>query len=76
MVDKDALAFRKKLRRAEVEREILRKDKALAETAALLGLTSSTVSSYTKNIYGKLAVSSRSEAVYEATRMGLINSRS
>jgi DNA-binding NarL/FixJ family response regulator len=46
------------------------------ETAALLGLTSSTVSSYTKNIYGKLAVSSRSEAVYEATRMGLINSRS
>jgi DNA-binding NarL/FixJ family response regulator len=47
-----------------------------AETAALLGLTSSTVSSYTKNIYGKLAVSSRSEAVYEATRMGLINSGS
>ena len=47
-----------------------------AETAALLGLTSSTVSSYTKNIYGKLAVSSRSEAVYEAPRMGLINSRS
>jgi DNA-binding NarL/FixJ family response regulator len=47
-----------------------------AETAALLGLTSSTVSSYTKNIYGKLAVSSRSEAVYEATRMGLINTRS
>lgn len=47
-----------------------------AETAALLGLTSSTVSSYTKNIYGKLAVSSRSEAVYEATRMGLINARS
>ncbi len=47
-----------------------------AETAALLGLTASTVSSYTKNIYGKLAVSSRSEAVYEATRMGLINSRS
>ncbi len=47
-----------------------------AETAQLLGLTSSTVSSYTKNIYGKLAVSSRSEAVYEATRMGLINARS
>jgi DNA-binding NarL/FixJ family response regulator len=46
------------------------------ETAALLGLTASTVSSYTKNIYGKLAVRSRSEAVYEATRMGLINSRS
>jgi DNA-binding NarL/FixJ family response regulator len=43
------------------------------EIAALLTLTPSTVSSYTKNIYEKLAVSSRSEAVYEATRMGLIS---
>jgi DNA-binding NarL/FixJ family response regulator len=43
------------------------------EIAALLSLTPSTVSSYTKNIYEKLAVSSRSEAVYEATRMGLIS---
>ncbi|MGH8178590.1 MAG: response regulator [Steroidobacter sp.] len=43
------------------------------ETADLLGLMASTVSSYTKNIYEKLAVSSRSAAVYEATRMGLIN---
>jgi DNA-binding NarL/FixJ family response regulator len=43
------------------------------EIAALLNLTASTVSSYTKNIYEKLAVSSRSEAVYEATRMGLIS---
>ena len=43
------------------------------EIAALLSLTASTVSSYTKNIYEKLAVSSRSEAVYEATRMGLIS---
>jgi DNA-binding NarL/FixJ family response regulator len=46
------------------------------ETAGLLGLTASTVSSYTKNIYEKLAVGSRSEAIYEATRMGLINSQS
>jgi len=45
------------------------------EIAALIGLTASTVSSYTKNIYAKLAVSSRSEAVYEATRMGLIDSQ-
>jgi DNA-binding NarL/FixJ family response regulator len=43
-----------------------------AETAALLGLTPSTVGSYTKTIYEKLAVGSRSEAVYEATRLGLI----
>jgi DNA-binding NarL/FixJ family response regulator len=44
-----------------------------AETASLLGLTQSTVGSYTKTIYEKLAVGSRSEAVYEATRLGLIN---
>jgi DNA-binding NarL/FixJ family response regulator len=44
-----------------------------AETASLLGLTQSTIGSYTKTIYEKLAVGSRSEAVYEATRLGLID---
>ena len=44
-----------------------------AETASLLGLSASTVGSYTKTIYEKLAVGSRSEAVYEATRLGLID---
>lgn len=44
-----------------------------AETAVLLGLTSSTIGSYTKTIYEKLAVGSRSEAVFEATRLGLID---
>ncbi len=44
-----------------------------AETASLLGLSTSTVGSYTKTIYEKLAVGSRSEAVYEATRLGLID---
>jgi DNA-binding NarL/FixJ family response regulator len=43
-----------------------------AETAGLLGLTPSTVGSYTKTLYEKLAVGSRSEAVFEATRLGLI----
>lgn len=43
-----------------------------AETASALGLSASTVGSYTKTIYEKLAVGSRSEAVFEATRMGLI----
>jgi DNA-binding NarL/FixJ family response regulator len=43
------------------------------EIAGLLSLTPSTVSSYTKTIYEKLAVSSRSEAVYEATRIGLLS---
>jgi DNA-binding NarL/FixJ family response regulator len=44
-----------------------------AETATLLGLSSSTIGSYTKTIYEKLAVGSRSEAVFEATRLGLID---
>ena len=44
-----------------------------AETAELLGLTPSTIGSYTKTIYEKLAVGSRSEAVFEATRLGLID---
>jgi DNA-binding NarL/FixJ family response regulator len=44
-----------------------------AETASLLGLSSSTIGSYTKTIYQKLAVGSRSEAVFEATRLGLID---
>jgi DNA-binding CsgD family transcriptional regulator len=43
-----------------------------AETASLLGLTPSTVASYTKTLYEKLAVGSRSEAVFEATRLGLL----
>ena len=43
-----------------------------AETASALGLSASTVGSYTKTIYEKLAVGSRSEAVFEATRLGLI----
>jgi len=46
-----------------------------AETASALGLSASTVGSYTKTIYEKLAVGSRSEAVFEATRMGLIVER-
>ena len=43
------------------------------EIARMLGISGATVSSYTKKIYGKLAVHSRSEAVYEASRLGLID---
>lgn len=42
------------------------------EIAQLLGLSSNTIASYTKKIYEKLAVSSRSEAIYEASRLGLL----
>jgi DNA-binding CsgD family transcriptional regulator len=31
-----------------------------------------TVQTHIKNLYGKLAVHSKSEAVFEATRMGLL----
>lgn len=43
-----------------------------AETAALLGLMPNTIGSYTKTLYSKLAVGSRSEAVFEAMRLGLL----
>ncbi|MEM9301044.1 MAG: response regulator transcription factor [Pseudomonadota bacterium] len=43
-----------------------------AEVADLLGITVNTVASYTRKIYEKLAVSSRAEALFEATRLGLL----
>jgi DNA-binding NarL/FixJ family response regulator len=44
-----------------------------AEIAQMLSLSANTIASYTKHIYDKLAVSSRSEAIYEASRLGLID---
>jgi DNA-binding NarL/FixJ family response regulator len=43
-----------------------------AETAALLGLQPGTVHSHLKSIYRKLEVRSKTEAVFEATRLGLL----
>jgi len=45
-----------------------------AETARYLGLSEHTVQSHIKNIYGKLAVRSRGEAVFEAAKLGLLKS--
>jgi len=42
-----------------------------AEVAAELGLAESTVAGYIKDIYRKLGISSRAEASWHATRMGL-----
>jgi len=42
------------------------------ETAALLGCQLATVQTHAKHIYAKLGVHSRSEAVFEASLMGLI----
>jgi len=58
------------------EQEVLRliaKGYSRPEVADLMGLTSNTVSSYTKVIYQKLNVSRRAEAVIEAIRLGLIS---
>jgi DNA-binding NarL/FixJ family response regulator len=43
-----------------------------AEVAALLGLAPSTIQSHVKNIYSKLCVHSRAEAVFEARQLGLL----
>lgn len=43
-----------------------------AEIAGLLEVSSNTIGSYTKRIYNKLMVNSKSQAVYEAQRMGLM----
>lgn len=42
------------------------------EIARLQGLSVHTVQSHIKNLYSKLSVHSRSEAVFEATRMGML----
>lgn len=44
------------------------------ETANLLNISVHTVHSHVRNIYGKLSVSSKTEAVYEARQLGLLRS--
>lgn len=43
------------------------------EIARLKGLSVHTVQTHIKNLYGKLAVHSKNEAVFEATRLGLLS---
>lgn len=43
------------------------------EIARLQGLSVHTVQTHIKNLYGKLSVHSKNEAVFEATRMGLLS---
>jgi DNA-binding NarL/FixJ family response regulator len=57
------------------ETEVLRlvaKGFSLVEVAQILHVSHTTARSHAKNIYGKLEVHSRGEAVFEATRMGLL----
>jgi DNA-binding NarL/FixJ family response regulator len=46
---------------------------SFADICGLLGITTNTVKTHVNRIYRKLAVHSRGEAVYEATRLGLID---
>ncbi|MDE2402167.1 MAG: response regulator transcription factor [Burkholderiales bacterium] len=46
---------------------------AYAEIARLQGVSVHTVQTHIKKLYGKLAVHSRSEAVFEANRLGLLD---
>ncbi len=60
---------------SERELEVLQlasKGFTYTETAKLLNLSVNTISSYTKRIYGKLAVNSKIEAIFEATKQGIM----
>jgi len=52
--------------------ELIARGYAYSEIARLQGVTMHTVQSHIKNLYAKLAVHSRSEAVFEASRLGLL----
>jgi DNA-binding NarL/FixJ family response regulator len=52
---------------------LIAKGFTFAELAKLLEISPHTVTTYVKKIYQKLAVHSRGEAVYEASRRGLIS---
>ena len=51
---------------------LIAKGFSFPEIAKLLAISPHTVTTYVKKIYQKLAVHSRGEAVYEASKMGLI----
>ncbi len=52
--------------------EVLARGFTYEEAAQVLGVSFHTVASHVKHIYGKRAVSSRSEAVYEAVQLGIL----
>ena len=52
--------------------QLIARGSSYAKVASALGLSIGTVQTHIKHIYGKLSVHSRSEAVYEARRRGLL----
>ncbi|MEW6272542.1 MAG: response regulator transcription factor [Thermodesulfobacteriota bacterium] len=64
-----------KPRLTDRENEVLRlivKGFSYAEAARLTGVAESTITSHVRNIYRKLEVHSRGEAVYEALQLGIV----
>ncbi|HEB91331.1 MAG TPA: response regulator transcription factor [Deltaproteobacteria bacterium] len=59
-------------RREKEVLDLMVKGLPLQEAADLLGVTRNTVAGHVKNIYSKLEVKSRGEAVYEALSQGLV----
>lgn len=58
------------------EREVLRlvaRGCSYQETGACLGITTATVQAHVRNLYVKLEVHSKTEAVYEARQLGLLD---
>jgi DNA-binding NarL/FixJ family response regulator len=55
--------------------EVLAKGFTYEEAAQILDVSFHTIASHVKHIYGKLAVGSRSEAIYEATQLGILKLR-
>lgn len=53
--------------------ELIARGYSYAEIARLQDISKHTVQSHIKNLYSKLAVHSRGEAVFEASRMGLLD---
>ena len=60
-------------RREQEVLEFIARGFSYAEIARQQGVTVHTVQTYIKKLYGKLAVHSRSEAVFEAHRLGLLD---
>ncbi|MBO6564790.1 MAG: response regulator transcription factor, partial [Pseudomonadales bacterium] len=58
--------------REEEVLQLVAKGYNVSESAEMLGLSSNTVKSYLKAVYGKLRISSRSEATAEAIKRRLI----
>lgn len=54
--------------------DLISRGYSYAEIARLEQVSLHTVQSHIRNLYGKLAVHSRGEAVFEASRMGLLDS--